>query len=126
MWFLAGTFGTRVQRACSIPEGRPLAFPLVNMIGSTADCAAFMETAGGSAVLDGTEVDSDAHQAETIEIRSAAGNPVTGTRGHFTATGCGLWVQLPGLEAGEHTLTIRGQSDDFSVGVDYTLTVEAA
>ncbi|MEU4039876.1 hypothetical protein [Streptomyces collinus] len=98
----------------------------MNMIGSSADCAAFMATAEGTAVLDGREVGSDAHQAETIEIRSAAGNPVTGREGHFTAVGCGLWVQLPALAAGEHTLMIRGQSGGFSVGVAYTLTVNAA
>jgi hypothetical protein len=33
---------------------------------------------------------------------------------------------LPGLKAGEHTLTVRGRSDDFSVVVDFTLAVEAA
>ncbi|MGY1544502.1 signal protein [Streptomyces sp. MN6] len=126
VWFLAGTFGTQVERACSIPDGVPLAFPLVNTIGSSADCEAFMKTAEGSAVLDGEKVDADAHQAETIEIRSAPGNPVTGTDGVYTATGCGLWVQLSALEAGEHTLKIRGQADGFSVGVDYTLTVDAA
>ncbi|MEU4008779.1 signal protein [Streptomyces pseudogriseolus] len=126
VWFLAGTFGTQVERACSIPDGVPLAFPLVNTIGSSADCAAFMKTAEGSAVLDGDKVDADAHQAETIEIRSAPGNPVTGTDGAYSATGCGLWVQLPALEAGEHTLKIRGRADGFSVGVDYTLTVDAA
>ena len=126
VWFLAGTFGTQVERACNIPGGVPVAFPLINKIGSSADCAAFMRTAKGSAVLDGEEVDSDAPQAETIEIQGAVGNPVTGTDGYFTATGCGLWVQLPALKAGHHTLKIRGQSGDFSVGVDYTLTVGAA
>lgn len=40
-----------------------------------------MKTAEGSAVLDGEKVDADAHHAETIEIRSAPGNPVTGTDG---------------------------------------------
>ncbi|WP_431992329.1 signal protein [Streptomyces albogriseolus] len=126
VWFLAGTFGTRAERACTVPGGVPLAFPLVNMIGTPADCAAFMSTAEGSAVLDGEEVDADARQAETIEVRSGVGNPLTGTDGSFTAHGCGLWVQLPALEAGEHTLKIRGRSGGFSVGVDYTLTVDAA
>lgn len=126
VWFLAGTFGTQVERACNIPDGVPLAFPLINMIGSSTDCAAFMRTAKGSAVLDGKEVDSDAHQAEAIEIQGAVDNPVTGTDGYFTTAGCGLWVQLPALKAGKHTLKIRGQSEDFSVGVDYTLTVGAA
>ncbi|MFC7898573.1 signal protein [Streptomyces griseoincarnatus] len=126
VWFLAGTFGTQAKRTCAVPEGVPLAFPLVNMFGTPADCADFMSTAEGSAVLDGEKVDADAHQAESIEIRSGVGNPVTGTDGSFTAHGCGLWVQLPAPEPGEHSLEIRGRSGGFSVGVDYTLTVDAA
>ncbi|MGA5375794.1 signal protein [Streptomyces griseoincarnatus] len=126
VWFLAGTFGTQAERTCAVPEGLPLAFPLMNMFGTPADCADFMSTAEGSAVLDGEKVDADAHQAESIEIRSGAGNPVTGTDGSFTAHGCGLWVQLPAPEPGEHSLEIRGRSGGFSVGVDYTLTVDAA
>ncbi|MFI1962121.1 signal protein [Streptomyces althioticus] len=126
VWFLAGTFGTRAERACAVPEGVPLAFPLVNMFGTPAECAEFMATAEGSAVLDGEKADVDAHRAEAVDIRSGVGNPVTGTDGSFTAHGCGLWVQLPALEPGEHSLTIRGRSGGFSVGVDYTLTVDAA
>jgi hypothetical protein len=126
VWFLAGTFGTQVKRTCSVPRGTPLAFPLVNRIGEPADCADFMRTAEGSAVLDGEKVDSDAHQGDRIAVRSVAGNPVTGTEGQFTTTGCGLWAQLPPLEPGRHTLTIRGRSGDFTLGVDYTLTVDAA
>ncbi|MES4903315.1 MULTISPECIES: hypothetical protein [unclassified Streptomyces] len=45
--------------------------------------------------------------------------------GRFSGTGCGLWVQLPPLESGEHTLKIRGRSADFTVAVDYALTVGA-
>ncbi|MCM2515152.1 signal protein [Streptomyces griseoincarnatus] len=126
VWFLAGTFGTQAERTCAVPEGVPLAFPLVNMFGTPADCADFMSTAEGSAVLDGEKVDADAHQAESVEIRSGAGNPVTGTDGSFSAHGCGLWVQLPAPEPGEHSLEIRGRSGGFSVGVDYNLTVGAA
>lgn len=110
VWFRAGTFGTRAERVCAVPEGVPLAFPLVNMFGTPADCADFMATAEGSAVLDGEKVDADAHQAESVEIRSGVGNPVTGTDGSFTAHGCGLWVHLPALEPGEHSLEIRGRS----------------
>ncbi|MEZ7156006.1 hypothetical protein ACBR38_13315 [Streptomyces sp. MAD19A] len=81
---------------------------------------------GVPAVLDGEKVDADVHQAESVEIRSGVGNPVTGTDGSFTAPGCGLWVQLPALEPGEHSLEIRDRSGGFSVGVDHTLTVDAA
>lgn len=125
-WFLAGTFGTQANRTCSVPNGVPLAFPLVNLIGGPADCADFMSAAKGSAVLDGKRVDAQTIRGETISVQGVADNPVTGTDERFTVTGCGLWAQLPPLQPGKHTLTIRGQSQDFSVGVDYSLTVDAA
>lgn len=126
VWFLAGTFGTRASRTCTVPDGVPVAFPLVNVFGSPEDCALFMRTAKGSAVLDGEQVDSDVHRGEKITVASVANNAVTGTAGRGTTTGCGLWVQLPPLEPGPHSLKIRGRSDDFSTGVDYALTVEGA
>ncbi|WP_234441487.1 signal protein [Streptomyces sp. WM6386] len=126
VWFLAGTFGTQAERTCTVPGGVPLAFPLVNLVADPADCAEFMSTAEGSAVLDGEKIDAETSRGETISVEGVAGNPVTGTGERFTATGCGLWVQLPPLRSGKHTLEIRGRSQDFSVGVDYTLTVESA
>jgi hypothetical protein len=126
VWFLAGTFGTQAKRTCSVPEGVPLAFPLVNLIGGPADCTDFMSEAKGSAVLDGEPVNSEDIRGETITVRGVADNPVTGTDGRFRTTGCGLWVQLSPLQPGKHTLTIRGQSEDFALGVDYSLTVGAA
>ncbi|MFJ2233140.1 signal protein [Streptomyces sp. NPDC087859] len=126
VWFLAGTFGTRAERTCTVPGGVPLAFPLVNLVADPADCAEFMSAAEGSAVLDGEEIDAETSRGETISVDGVAGNPVTGTGERFTATGCGLWVQLPPLRSGKHTLEIRGRSQDFSVAVDYALTVESA
>ncbi len=126
VWFLAGTFGTQAKRTCSVPEGVPVAFPLVNLMGEPTDCAIFMNSANGSAVLDGEEVDSETSLGEAISVQSVALNPVTGTDGRFTTTGCGLWVQLPPLKPGNHTLTIRGRAQDFAVDVDYSLTVGAA
>ncbi|MGW3416616.1 signal protein [Streptomyces phaeochromogenes] len=126
VWFLAGTFGTRAERTCSIPDGVPVAFPLVNLTGEPATCTSFMSTAKGSAVLDGEKVEAESSQGESISVQGVVFNPVTGTDERFTTTGCGLWVQLPPLKPGKHTLTIRGQAQDFSVGVDYSLTVDAA
>lgn len=125
VWFLAGTFGTQESRACTVPEGLPVVFPLVNQVGSTEDCAAFMRTAEGSAELDGEWVEPDVHPAEPITVKGTADNPVTGWNGTVLIEGCGLWVQLPPLKPGPHSLKIRGQSGDFSVGVDYSLAVEA-
>ncbi|MGN9755540.1 hypothetical protein [Streptomyces sp. SD31] len=89
-----------------------------------SDCAAFMDAAEGTAVLDGKELDPEEHRGVTISVRGAADNPVTQSAGTFTATGCGLWVQMQPLAPGQHTLTISGQSGDFSLGVDYSLSVE--
>ncbi|MFE3742242.1 signal protein [Streptomyces sp. NPDC059134] len=125
VWFLAGTFGTYTERTCTVPGGVPVAFPLLNRLGEPADCAGFMRTAEGSAVLDGEKIAPDIYRGEPVEVRSVVGNPVTGTSGHFTTIACGLWVQLPPLTTGSHTLTIRGRSGDFATGVDYALTVEA-
>ncbi|PWI16585.1 signal protein [Streptomyces sp. Act143] len=126
VWFLAGTFGTRARRSCPVPAGVPVAFPLVNRIGGPADCAAFMDGVEGSAVLDGKEVEAESYRGQAVTVESVAGNPVTGTDETFQGTGCGLWVQLPALESGSHTLRIRGRAGDFATGVDYTLAVTAA
>ncbi|MGW7263156.1 signal protein [Streptomyces sp. NPDC054842] len=123
VWFLAGTFGTRAERACTVPEGIPLAFPLVNVMGTREDCASFMASAEGRATLDGERVEAETHEGRVISVVGTEDNPLTGTSGRYDAVGCGLWVQLPPLEPGAHSLTIRGSSGDFSVGVDYALTV---
>ncbi|NUS26835.1 MAG: signal protein [Streptomyces sp.] len=126
VWFLAGTFGTRAQRSCPVPAGVPVAFPLVNRIGGLDDCALFMDGVDGSAVLDGKKVKADVYREEAVTVEGVASNPVTGTDQTFEGTGCGLWVQLPALKSGLHSLKIRGTAGDFATGVDYTLTVAAA
>ncbi|MEU8621120.1 signal protein [Streptomyces sp. NPDC048623] len=126
VWFLAGTFGGRTERACDVPGDRPIAFPLVNSTGTAADCVDFMKGAKGTATLDGQAVPPERRTGDAIKVRTARGNAVTGAAGRLNATGCGLWVQLPPLAPGKHTLVIRGEAADFSTGVDYTLTVKAA
>ncbi|MFG3038546.1 signal protein [Streptomyces sp. NPDC048330] len=125
VWFLAGTFGGRVERACEVPGGRPIAAPVVNTFGDPQDCAAFLSGAQGTVLLDGKVVEPETHRGAPITVEAAQGNPVTGEEGRFEVTGCGLWVQLPSLAPGKHSLRIRGRSGAFSTGVDYVLTVAA-
>ncbi|KOX38600.1 signal protein [Streptomyces sp. NRRL F-6491] len=125
VWFLAGTFGGRAKRACEVPGGRPVVVPVVNRVGDGRTCADFMSTARGTVVLDGEPVEPERHEDDSILVEGAPGNPVTGEEGRFTATGCGLWVRLPSLAPGAHTLKVTGRSGDFSTGVDYALTVVA-
>ncbi|WP_255311988.1 hypothetical protein [Streptomyces sp. PTY087I2] len=85
-----------------------------------------MRDARGTVVLDGEPVEPEVHEGAAMVVEGAPGNPVTGEGGTFSGTGCGLWVQIPSLAPGAHSLAIRGQSGDFSVGVDYALTVAAS
>ncbi|MER7176493.1 signal protein [Streptomyces mesophilus] len=127
VWFLAGSFGTKERRTCTVPDNVQLAFPLANLMSpDEQDCAVFMVEAEGSAHLDGKALEAQAHPMEGIMVEGVAGNPVTDTDQTLITKGCGLWVQLPPLEAGSHSLKIRGEADDLSVAVDYTLNVEAA
>lgn len=126
VWFLAGTFGGKVKRSCTVPDDLPIAFPLVNKIGTDEQCEAFMDVAEGSATLDGEDLVSDTYRGELVEVDGAASNPLTGKAGRLTDTACGLWVQIPPLEPGPHSLRIRGKAADFSVEVGYSLTVESS
>ncbi|MEV6331491.1 hypothetical protein [Streptomyces sp. NPDC051909] len=85
-----------------------------------------MKGAKGTATLDGRAVEPERRVDDSIRIRGARGNAVTGEAGRLRTTGCGLWVRLAPLAPGTHTLVIRGEVPGFSTGVDYELTVPAA
>jgi hypothetical protein len=126
VWFLAGTFGGHAERMCTVPAGRPIALPVVNMLGGAEDCGAFMAYAEGTMKLDGAEVDMDRYAYTNVTVTASAGNPLTTEGGTFPSGACGLWAQLPPLEPGEHSLRLAGSSGDFSVSVVYSLTAEGA
>ncbi|AWZ10967.1 hypothetical protein DRB96_42130 [Streptomyces sp. ICC1] len=122
MTLLAGTTGGAVHRTCTVRAGYPLVFPLVNRMGQTeADCTQFMAEAEGSATLDGKEVAHQRYEATDFHFLASEDNPFTGDAGRYEAKGCGLWVLLPPLAEGPHTLTIRGESGDFTTAADYDL-----
>ncbi|WP_171171956.1 signal protein [Streptomyces sp. I05A-00742] len=109
VWFLAGTHGGPAKRACRVPTGVPIAFPLVNRVATKSECDAFLRTAKGSATLDG----------KALEPERLGAAPVKGMGPG--ALSCGLWVQTAPLPAGTHTLRFEGSSGSFSTAVDYRL-----
>ncbi len=123
VWFLAGTFGTRAQRRCTVPQGRPIVVPVLNLFGDRSDCAAFMAAARGTAELDGTGLALEKFTDERIEVTAVAGNALGQDAGTFPAIGCGIWARIPPPAAGTHQLRVRGTSGDFEVSIDYDLTV---
>ncbi|MFG3053533.1 signal protein [Kitasatospora sp. NPDC048239] len=123
IWLLAGTFGRTVTRACTLPVNTQIAFPVLNLYGPAADCLPFMNDAKGSAVLDGRNLPIEELGATPITMNTVRGNPVSDKPGYFFTYSCGLWVRLDPLAPGRHEIVFRGSSGDFSVGVDYSLTV---
>ncbi|WP_380281135.1 signal protein [Kitasatospora purpeofusca] len=129
IWYLAGTTGGEVvRRTCTVPVGIPVLFPLVTLFGEAADCHAFMDTAKGSATLDGAPLTAEPLGATPIGFFGARGNAFGEAAEKAGNTwSCGLWVRLDPLTPGNHELTIRGESGApvFSTGVDYHLRVAA-
>ncbi|WP_204300326.1 hypothetical protein [Actinoplanes campanulatus] len=127
VWFLAGTFGGRVERRCTVPLGVPVVAPVVNLVATRAwDCFGFMTEASGVVEFDGAEVPLERFEDEPITFVAGAGNPVTGVGGSTQGAGCGLWARIDPLGAGEHHVSIRGTSGTLEVVAEYTLTVAAS
>ncbi|TMR00131.1 signal protein [Actinomadura soli] len=127
IWNLAGTFGGSVKRRCTMPS-QTLVVPVVNLLGSQSDCAAFMAAARGRWTVDGVAQPVQRWEGSPITVDSVAGNPVTGTAGQTKGYACGFWgfIAQGGLAPGKHKISIRGSSGDFHTSVDYDLTVAAA
>ncbi|MFF3014825.1 signal protein [Streptomyces sp. NPDC057939] len=122
-WFLAGTFGGKAERRCSIPAERPVAFPLLNFTGTKAECTARLAEAKGTVKLGTTEVPVERIEPTPIRITGVEGNPVTGEAGSLNTHGCGLWVRLGPVPVGSTSLTIEGSAGSFSLSVSYDLQV---
>ncbi|MET8700582.1 hypothetical protein ABZW10_17160 [Kitasatospora sp. NPDC004723] len=127
LWYLAGTTGGEVvDRTCAVPVGVPVLFPVVTMFGESADCQEFMDTARGSATLDGAPLTAEPIGATPIGFFGTPGNAFGEAAEDAGDTwSCGLWVRLDPPAPGNHELTIRGEPGtlDFSTGVNYHLRV---
>jgi hypothetical protein len=146
-WFLAGTFGqSEVTRNCTAPVGTKFFFPVVNSfcaepLGTSTEeqlrqCAtAFIPEVLAdpnlsiSVTVDGKEIESNRIvRADsplftfTLPKDNIFGEPKIGV---YEGVGDGLWVTLPPLSKGEHTIHIEvsAPSVDFSQDVTYNLDV---
>lgn len=112
-----------MKRRCAVPADRTLVAPIVNLVATQEDCAAFMNAASGSFMLDGKKTELQRWSATPVTVTGVAGNPVTQAEGQTQGYGCGLWATVPPLAPGAHEASIRGTSGDLRVSVDYELTV---
>jgi hypothetical protein len=152
VWFLAGTFGGSVQRSCTIPRGRALFYPLLNI--HWVDCP-------GTSDVNVPEADIRNLLASVIDLTTAVTTslndvpvvglqvPIVRTQGprfstvlpanNVIAPSCnpplpagrtgrqiseGYWVMLPPLPPGHHVLKLRGALPWFGTAVEYHLTVQ--
>lgn len=115
-WFVAGTYGGEVRRSCRVPGNTPIVGPAVNRVTSTASaCEKFLAKSEGTATVDGAEQSLRRIEPTRIAYESPSG-PVA-------RYGCGLWLRVPPLSPGEHTLTLRGSSGEFRTEASYQLIV---
>jgi len=149
VWFLAGSFGGgATTRSCSIPEGKAIFFPVLNVVdvntttqttrelrAETAPCLDAASTL--VATVDGTAV---ANLFGKYRVRSKVFEITLPSDSLFSfalpagtyspAIDDGFYVMLKPLELGDHTLHIVGASSGcplnggpFGVDVTYDLTI---
>jgi len=149
-WFLAGTIdGSTVKRTCTMPDKTQLFFPVVSAVAfpfpenldetpenQRAAAIDFINavladpTFSMLVTVDGTEVQSDRIVRATSEpyftLTLPEGNLFGEPAGEYEgATADGLWVQLPPLPPGKHTIHFEFSAPNagFSQDNTYKLTV---
>ena len=142
VWFLAGTFGGSASRACTVPAGRALFFPVLNAafiateVGETEEMAHqtttaridSVDTSQLAAEIDGVSVPNleqyRAHSPTfsiTLPEANLFGLPA-GTYGPGAADG--YWLMLPPLQPGAHTVHFHGAFPNGpTIDVTYDLLV---
>ena len=126
VWFLAGSYGERVERRCAVPAGRDLFLPAFNMWHVGGDGPPpVMERASGTVVLDGQLIEPDVIATPVpFTVAGARLNGVTRTKRAVPTTVWGLWTLIPALSPGQHQLRATGGDGyGFSVDVSYRLLV---
>ncbi|MFI1256257.1 hypothetical protein ACH4U6_21120 [Streptomyces netropsis] len=115
-WFLAGTYGGRVVRRCSIPANRSVFFPVFNTqrpVPWHSRKPMVMEVAEATAYLNGAALPLD--EFTSRPFRSAGRRRVA----------WGLWAGLAPLVPGQYVLEINASTTGgFWVATTYHLTVE--
>jgi hypothetical protein len=114
VWFLAGTYGGRVERRCAVPAGRHLFFPVLNThhTWEYSQQHLMMRFQRADASLNGVR----------LPLREFCG----GFRlddGERCLT-WGVWGGLEPLAPGHYVLEIQAQSGEFVVDTAYHLTVD--
>jgi hypothetical protein len=147
VWFLAGTYeSSPVRRRCTIPSGKYVFFPVINMVywrppEQPVTCEAVKRAAAlnndslGSieVVIDGVKLQSPERHREAspscFDVFARIPKDVPAPPG-YPAASDGYWVMLKPMAAGKHTIRFRARYDrpggavgDLRQDVSYDITV---
>jgi hypothetical protein len=147
VWFLAGGYGTsRISRTCTVPQGRYIFFPVINVISGVPPtlsdaCATAKRNAARNndtyvyirVSLNGSEVDKAERfriaSEECFDLLSRLPQQMTPQLGYHSATD-GYWIMLKPLPAGQYHLEFKAfytnNGDAFGVmvqNISYDLTI---
>ena len=138
VFFLAGNQGGKTVRTCSIPRGRKIFIPVINIEDSLTEPDSGGTLAGAIQVVTSTmdlvtqkQAWLDGHAVRVVRTQALCGFPINWVAnnpfgvipGPTTAVADGYYVWLPPLSTGSHTLTVAGSVPGFSLQVTYHLTV---
>jgi hypothetical protein len=148
-FFLAGTFGGKAERECTITEGQDILIPIVTTACATiegesaesllAQCADFTaQTKNLKLIIDRKQVRNLEDNRVTVESLFTVVLPENNVYGldagtSIDAVADGYWVLIEGLSAGQHDITVvgkqhghlsSGEKSDLKSDVTYHLTVE--
>jgi hypothetical protein len=146
VWFLAGNFGGKATRKCSVPADKAIFFPVVNQFAFEPDDKAdekalrafakrIVDTAGNLEVtVDGKPLkDVKQYRVESPLFilngpENAADEAFPGIAGKHKVVSDGYWIMLKPLPPGKHVIRFKGEFtlSKFSLDVSYELTVVKA
>ena len=144
VWFLTGVINQSgsAERNCTVPIGKALFFPIINVECSTLEappfhgdnkaqlrrCAKGFRIANVSAEIDGVAVPHlDRYRVESplFTFTVPPSNVLGVAAGTGQSVSNGYYLMLAPLSAGKHVIHFSGAFPDFpfTVGITYTLTV---
>ena len=142
VWFLAGTFGGTVTRHCTVPAGKAVLCPLLNLVWVQFPTdppitveeirdvlAPFMDGGIVTCEIDGRAVRDLGRYREQSSVFTVT-IPSDGYRlpegSYYPCLDDGYYLMLAPLSAGQHTIHFTGQipAFGFSMDVTYHLTVK--
>ncbi|MFI6996809.1 hypothetical protein [Nocardia sp. NPDC050175] len=127
VWFLAGTFGGKVSRKCSVPYGRPIFFPAFNYLQRASlfgRRVPVVPTASGHAELNGVSLPLREVANRSPFLIDAHPDGPFGPPGRYRANAWGLWCSLDELSRGDYILTLGGEYEPGGFWTEVTYDLE--